>query len=822
MRLLPALLAAGVLAAPLAADEVKLTLRNPSAMTHDSWPMTTGVPFPKDALTSAGQVALFDPQGKPVPIQARVASTWGPKASARWLLLDFQAPLKGPEAQYTLRFGPDVKPLAPAADHSVTTTTNPDGDVDVNTGPLQARILRKGFNGLSHVILGGGGKTNVFAAKADAGPCFVHADGRVFRSSLGQADSLEIEEAGALRTVVRARGWFYDDKGAKSCQYIVRFHFYAGQPFVKTLFTFLITEPTGKAAFRDIRFDWPVPAEQALFGGDPAGARDVKAGPGAYLLQYDCDKLAIKPASEKAAWDDKAAPARSPGWVTAAGPQAALTLACRDFWQQFPKEFGVSPVNGLSFHVWPAHGVAKPGRKIEDANIQYLWFVHEGETLDFTVPQAFHAYTGEYTEYQYRYLRSSKDANVIGLAKTHELLAWFHPKTQSVAKTVEAWQQEPLVMASPEWMCASGVFGKLHPVDTKRFPDVEAGLSRAWDTERRLQDLTRDYGMFIFGDGHTTWDFSKDRWSDVYRCWRAYHHGAPRVPWVLYLRSGDPKYFYHGVRNARFLMDIGMCNYTTPELDKLEYPKGKVLGGLNDYKGIVPWHSGSRLMDYNICMDFVLYYYYMTGDHRGLDIATMWGESVKKKYSAPFGSRSAAGTISSLVEVYKATWDPELKRIAQDLVNHFLDKVQVMNTTTPANEEVVKSVPRFKDKPMPKGAFVQWENYAPWIEAWYDLTGDKKTGERIAAWADAYLEGWGDVWTGLKVGAEINIFAYAWFVTKDAKYLHHGAYLMDRFISSIEKSPGGKFDGFAHIGQTSLGYGYMAQRIPVLLAALAA
>ena len=64
-----------------AAKVVKLVLRNPSGLTYPAWPITTGVPFPKDALASADHVELLDDRGRPVPIQTRAASTWGPKRS---------------------------------------------------------------------------------------------------------------------------------------------------------------------------------------------------------------------------------------------------------------------------------------------------------------------------------------------------------------------------------------------------------------------------------------------------------------------------------------------------------------------------------------------------------------------------------------------------------------------------------------------------------------------------------------------------------------------------------------------------------------------
>jgi len=119
------------------------------------------------------------------------------------------------------------------------------------------------------------------------------------------------------------------------------------------------------------------------------------------------------------------------------------------------------------------------------------------------------------------------------------------------------------------------------------------------------------------------------------------------------------------------------------------------------------------------------------------------------------------------------------------------------------------------------GAFGEWENYAPWVERYYDLTGDKRTGERIALWGDAYLAGWGDMCSTWGAKEYVNILAYAYFVSGDAKYLRHGMYVMNRYIGTIVDAPGTLYDGFPHLAQMSHGPGYMAQRIPYFLAALA-
>ena len=823
------LLTLSACSAPSNTDEreartVRLVLRNPSGLKADAWPMTAGVPFPKGALTWPSTVALTDEHGDALPVQARVTSTWGPKGSVRWLLLDWQAPLDGaPQTACTLHYAPDVRPRKPR--QAVAVREAGPNALEVTTGPLAFEVRRDRFDLIHRAWrVQGGKRAALVEPSGDAGPYFVDGDGTAFRAAGGAPDEVTVEESGPLRAVICAKGWFHSDAGTKCGRYVVRIHAFAGKPFVKVLYTFIVTQESKDARFRDIGLHIPTGASRIAFGGDSSGPHKVGENESVYLLQYDQDRFLVKRGGETAKWEERPQGKRAAGWARVEGERGTMTLACRDLWQQFPKEIEALGGKGITFHVWPAHGVAKPDRKITDAMLQYLWFCHEGTTLDFTVPESYWSHNEGYSEYEYRYVRSAKTANAIGLAKTHELLVWFHDPSEaaSVARTAEAWQDEPVCLAEPQWMCASGAFGRLHPVDTTRFPDIEKGLSKAFDCERRLEAHTNDYGMFNLGDGHTTWHMGHKRWHDVYRCWRALHHGAPRVPWLLYVRSGDPKYYRHAVRNARHVMDLDICHHTKPALESLEWPLGKIAGALNDYKGITHWHAGGRLFDYNSMTDFMLTHYYLTGDRRGLDVALEWGEAIKKRFRTPRGSRSGAGVTAALIELYQATSDPEYKRIIDLHVAHMLDKVQNMDGSKVYSTHVTHYWPHKKGQRIPVGAFPEWENYAPWIQRYYDLTGDPRTGERIVAWANAYIEGFGDLCSLWGAKDYVNILAYAYHVSRDERFLAHGLRVMNHYIESIEDSPGTLYDGFPHVGQMSHGPGYMAQRIPYFLAALAA
>ncbi|NUP99522.1 MAG: hypothetical protein HUU35_06675, partial [Armatimonadetes bacterium] len=368
-------------------------------------------------------------------------------------------------------------------------------------------------------------------------------------------------------------------------------------------------------------------------------------------------------------------------------------------------------------------------------------------------------------------------------------------------------------------MCESGVFGRIHPADPARFAADEELLSGNFDAEQRMQAATRDYGMWNYGDGHTIWDLGRGRWHDVYRTWRNTHHGAPRVPWLLYVRSGDPKYLAAAIRNTRHVLDIDFCHFSTPETEKLEYPNGKLKGALNDYKGIVHWHSGNRLTDYNSMTDFALWYWQLTGDRWGLEVAQEWGEAVKAKYTGPFGHREGAGTCSALIDLYLETGDPEYRRMVEEFIERFITREQ-SDGTRPYPTEMVQKYPGLADQPAPVGSFPQWENYAPWLERYIDLTDDPRAKQALVRWADAYLAGYGDSCSYWSIGDYTNILGYAYLLTGDEKYLKRGRWELDRAQQSVYRGENPLPQGLIQLGQTSLA-GYIVQRAPILMAALA-
>ncbi|MHC4917342.1 MAG: exo-rhamnogalacturonan lyase family protein, partial [Planctomycetota bacterium] len=239
----PALAAATalLLAAPAAALEVRLTVKDDAGAERKPGTVTSGVPFAKGAVKDLTKLSV-SVGGKKVPAQFRKLAVWE-DGSIRWALLDCQAqvPAKG-KAELVLRdSGGNPAPPSP-----VRVSDSP-AEVKISTGPLEAVIDKKSFNLFKSVKVDG---KELITAKskglvlytADAVKMVPKKGGRRGETveqrgeggivTAGAPEVVKVEEAGPLRAVVLLRGKFPGvHQGLLG--YTVRVTAFAGQKFIK-------------------------------------------------------------------------------------------------------------------------------------------------------------------------------------------------------------------------------------------------------------------------------------------------------------------------------------------------------------------------------------------------------------------------------------------------------------------------------------------------------------------------------------------------------------------------------------------------------------
>jgi hypothetical protein len=680
----------------------------PNAAAAGDQALTCGVPMPRGVMLDADHVRLIDGLSE-VPLQAQVTARWSPNGYVKWLLLDFPGTVDSSTVKdYALEYGPSVQRTVVSNPVTVTSTG---GVVSVDTGPLQFTVKQSGFSFLESATYGG---ENLISGSRI---CLVDESNNLYEASCDLASEVTVEQSGPVRAVVRAEGWFVDDQADNVGRYVVRIYAYRGQAYLRVFHTFIITEPTKHLRYKNITIESTLTQLGTVLFGMENAAHVTATNTSAYLVQAEDE---VGSFVDGGAQTSLVGGPRGAGWIDT----GKLLVAVKDFRQQYPKELEINGTN-VSVHFWPRHpgSPTHPVGVIDESNIHQLWFAHEGELLDFSIPASYNVFTNGEFYYIENVLADGSD-EALGIAKTHEMLWQFHAPPVDPAVAV-AFQQEVGCLPNPAWINETRAAGYLHPAGDTNFPAVEAAISGHFDWRARTAETNTayradDYGMWNWGDIHSNWTWFNPfqrRWL-VNRTWANHHHGNPRVKWLLYMRSGDPRYLASAKRNNRHLMDIDMCHYSTPAYTALAYPNQKVPGALCDYKGLVHWHSGGRLYDYNMLSDYLFYDYYLTGYRRAVDVAAETAQTIWEDYYTTGAStgRDGAGRLAALTFMYEATWDWRLLRQIQKQAERML------------TEQI--TVPPYA------GWFPNWAGYAPWLQRTIGLTRDPTYVDALERWWD--------------------------------------------------------------------------------------
>ena len=288
-------------------ERLSLTVRNPSGAARRGSPVRSGVPFPQGVLGSSWAMRLRDSFDSMVPLQTRTLGRW-PDGTVKWAVLDFQADVPASsEAEYTLEYG---MAAGRGAFDSPLWFFESEDEVTVNTGRLQIRWDRSKFGPFSEITRDG--ETYIDGSEV----VVTGADGREYRSSNAQAETLEVEESGPVHCVVRVEGSHVSEDGARLLRSVFRVHAYAGVGHVRIDHTFV--NDNTETPFTDIESMYM--NIRPSVGAD--GFRDI--------AQTHDDRSV-----ENGLVRNK----RLRGYVRAGG----LEVEVEDFWQQYPKSLRAVP-----------------------------------------------------------------------------------------------------------------------------------------------------------------------------------------------------------------------------------------------------------------------------------------------------------------------------------------------------------------------------------------------------------------------------------------------------------------------------------------------
>ena len=516
--------------APVVAGRISLKIANDAGAKIPAAPVTVGVPFPRGALESTDNLRLVRKDGREIPLQVKETARWSRFGSIKWVLCDFAVILDGGPRELFLEYGPKV-------------TRAERGTIDVVAAkegfPLVAAgRVRLDGSGLSCDVAGDGKFRNILRAEALTGAFVQHVNnadyvgwGHRWMSNPGTEYKMpgrlafEIEEVGPEKVVLRLSDWYENaETGRRFCQFVTRYVVHRDSPVVRIFHTWIFTGDGNRDPIRNMGWRF------GLNGMKPSGflsgfGADAEWLDGYYLRQEDSDKFTLFDFAlpkRHAYWvleghqparpiKEKRSGKRATGVMSARGDGVRLYIGVKGFWQNFPRSLKQEE-DALTFYEWPQYGRdhQHPLSVETMGDAWRLWFAHEGETLNFAIPQEltegtlFRAHSGPET----RFLYGRPDSvNAQGVAKTAEM--WIYLASEEDAPNavcaLQGLQGETLrAVVDPQWLAGSDVFHGIAPRLPGRYPEDENIYAE--NVRSALRDVERMgiYGKWIYGDLLTT------------------------------------------------------------------------------------------------------------------------------------------------------------------------------------------------------------------------------------------------------------------------------------------------------------------------------
>ena len=268
-----------------------------------------------------------------MPLQTAVLAEW-PDGSIKSLLLDFQADVAAAgSAEYRLEYGYGVE-RGQDGPHSPVAVAEDGPRLELTTGPLKLLLDAEapGFPG--RVWLDDEEITDPAAPGCVE---LVTADGTVF-STLASQCSVEVEERGPLRTVLRVQSRLQAADGSRTSTCTTRISAYAGKDFLRVLHTWENDHVADNfLAIRSLTLRTPLRLAGpscTLFGADDAAYRSDGQPT---LTQLEDDEFSL---TEGGAVRQRGG--RAQGAIDLSDAARGLTVAVRDFWQNYPKSLGAT------------------------------------------------------------------------------------------------------------------------------------------------------------------------------------------------------------------------------------------------------------------------------------------------------------------------------------------------------------------------------------------------------------------------------------------------------------------------------------------------
>lgn len=612
------------------------------AAVRATLPVTTGVPFPMGRIGSENRLRLVDAGGKEVPLQAQTLLRW-PDGSLKWVLLDFQTTGLG-QTPYTLEFGSQVS--RKVGDSRLKVEDTPAG-ISVETGPLKFVVSRRRLGFVESLALdsNGDGKfgeaEQIITPKQPASFRLTGPDGTVYTTD-APPDELVLEEKGPLRAVVRASGRHAAAGGRKFFAYTIRFHAYAGQPYLRVQHTF--GNDYGESEFVSIKslaLHLPLARANAgetrwALGSEPNLSGALNGNDSVRLRQHRDDRYTVTTAQERALAEGK----RSAGWAEWSDGARSVTVAVRDFWQNYPKDVVIGP-DGMELFLCP------PVRADE-----------------------YESFKGTVDEYrQYFYLMEGAYKLRQGVQKTHDIWLDF---SGAARPSIIRHHRAPLFASAPAtWYADSKALGEIAPVRPGGIlAQYDAAFAKSFEGYLQNREINHEFGMLNFGD----W------WGERQVNWGNSEYDTQHALILQFTRTGDSRYLRAAEEMEWHNRDIDFVHHNTDPI-KVGGNWMHAIGHTGNYFTENPFKrgyiNGYMAAPSHTFLEGHLDYYFLTGDRLSLETARSTADRYASYQMTNYdynNSRDSGWHLILEVAMYNATYDRFYHNAARMIVDRVLER----------------------------------------------------------------------------------------------------------------------------------------------------
>lgn len=633
--------------------DVKWIGETPTINTPNSF----GVPFDKGAVKPGTNFTVTTPSGQVIPHDSWPLAYW-PDGSVKWGGFSAVIPA-GCDSISILPLAEQKKKRTKQSTIRTGYVSQSSTQLVINTGSMVVYIPRHGSNLVDSIVKGSVNNSSAIRLVASTTREISSNDGvstSESRRYVSLLDSVEVEQAGNIRTVVKLMGHHVSDSRSW-LPFIVRLYFAKDNDQIKMVHTIVYDGDQNVDMISSLGVQVDVPLVEQPYnryvafatadGGVWCEPVQPLVGRRFLMLPDDrktnlqaeqmngvrlpspehFDELGQELLRDWAKWDDfrlsqlnadsytirKRATDHSPWIGTFSGHRASgvgyvgdneggIMLSVADFWQSYPSTLEITNARGDEAHF-----------------TAWLWS-REGEPMDLRhYDDVAHGLNASYEDVQ------EGLSTPYGIARTSELTLtpYIYKGKKAFASEAKVLASNPQLICTPEYLHDRKAFGvwSLPSHDTPFKEMIESRLDRNLDYYKQAVEDHKWYGFWNYGDFMHAYDPVRHEWRyDVGGfAWDNTELASNMWLWYSFLRSG---------RSDLWTMAKAMSRHTG-EVDVYHIGDN---AGLGSRHNVSHWGCGAKEARISQAA-WNRFLYYLTCDERSGDLMTEVKDADQKLYT---------------------------------------------------------------------------------------------------------------------------------------------------------------------------------------------